>query len=1265
MMSFADCNPRVHPRSIRLVVSTLLLMWGWGYTAQAETVMPAAVVAPVVAAPAVAAPIGTTAPVAPPVGVNTAPEGGVPTGMTPSAPIATPQTGVPSNTSAEGQPQTTVAPDGNATTTLDATVQGELKVDQNTVSDSGNDQPNTDTTSSIDDTSSSQSSNNEGPIDVEAMFALAPQQLGRSSAPENFGYDIFRQATSTFAPTNNAAVGPDYMVGPGDQFVVHIWGRVNGDYPLQVGREGSVVIPQVGTIDVSGLTFGALDEYLTQQIGRVLTDFTLHVTMGQLRTIRIYVIGEVDKPGSYEVSSLTSLYQALFVAGGPTHRGSLRQIQLRRPGQTPVTSDLYNFLLKGDRSQDQALQNGDTIFVPLVGIRAGISGPIRRPATYEFSESPNLGQLIDMAGGLEPTAWLNKVQVRRIEENEWHTVLDLDLTHEKQGQARKFKLKDRDQVSIYPILPNDTQVVRLIGHVAHSGTISFQKGMTLADLFPNHYDDLLAEPYLGYGEILRIAPPLYETRLLTFNLGDVLEGRTVIPLHPMDTIRVYPASFYQTGQTLEIKGAVRHQGSFHFHDGITLLDLIHRAGDLLPNTYMDRVEISRLNPVGSVHQRRLIVLNNLQAIIDGNQNAPLLEAQDVVTIFNVDRFRPPQVVVISGEIRNPSEVAFKEGMTLFDLIQHAGGPTNDTYMGRLEISRLNPKGSENTRRLIVLSDIQPILEGTRPSPRLEPQDIVTVFSVKRFRPDQIASIVGEVRNPGEVDFKEGMTLFDLIQHAGGPTNDTYMGRLEISRLNPKGSENTRRLIVLSDIQPILEGTRPSPPLEPQDIVTLFNVNHFRPAQVVRISGEVRNPGEVNFKEGMTLFDLVQFAGGPTNDTYMGRLEISRLNPPGSLEARSLLSIPRLADLLAGKGPNPPLQPQDDVKIYNRAHFEPEASVGIQGEVLNPGNFTLMKGMRLLDLVYAAGLKRSSYLKSVELGRTWFDGTEMKHERRNIDLELVIKGDESANPLLQARDYVVVRPIPDWKEDRTVTLRGEIVFPGTYRLDDNETLAHLVERAGGFTDAAYLPGAIFSRQAVKASEESRKQELIRLQESIIAADLQQTQASSVAGNDASVLDSRMATAKMLIERLKSTPMLGRIVLQLHQDGTVEGSVRDLPMEDGDTLFVPSKPAQVAVLGEVYNPTAFMWDEDLDVGDYLALAGGNTEQANTDGIYVIKANGSVISAHSRFFGIEGYSLAPGDTVLVPQLLQEESFVSQALPWSTLMYNMAVAAKVLLGF
>ncbi len=1265
MMSFADCNPRVHPRSIRLVVSTLLLMWGWGYTAQAETVMPAAVVAPVVAAPAVAAPIGTTAPVAPPVGVNTAPEGGVPTGMTPSAPIATPQTGVPSNTSAEGQPQTTVAPDGNATTTLDATVQGELKVDQNTVSDSGNDQPNTDTTSSIDDTSSSQSSNNEGPIDVEAMFALAPQQLGRSSAPENFGYDIFRQATSTFAPTNNAAVGPDYMVGPGDQFVVHIWGRVNGDYPLQVGREGSVVIPQVGTIDVSGLTFGALDEYLTQQIGRVLTDFTLHVTMGQLRTIRIYVIGEVDKPGSYEVSSLTSLYQALFVAGGPTHRGSLRQIQLRRPGQTPVTSDLYNFLLKGDRSQDQALQNGDTIFVPLVGIRAGISGPIRRPATYEFSESPNLGQLIDMAGGLEPTAWLNKVQVRRIEENEWHTVLDLDLTHEKQGQARKFKLKDRDQVSIYPILPNDTQVVRLIGHVAHSGTISFQKGMTLADLFPNHYDDLLAEPYLGYGEILRIAPPLYETRLLTFNLGDVLEGRTVIPLHPMDTIRVYPASFYQTGQTLEIKGAVRHQGSFHFHDGITLLDLIHRAGDLLPNTYMDRVEISRLNPVGSVHQRRLIVLNNLQAIIDGNQNAPLLEAQDVVTIFNVDRFRPPQVVVISGEIRNPSEVAFKEGMTLFDLIQHAGGPTNDTYMGRLEISRLNPKGSENTRRLIVLSDIQPILEGTRPSPRLEPQDIVTVFSVKRFRPDQIASIVGEVRNPGEVDFKEGLTLFDLIQHAGGPTNDTYMGRLEISRLNPKGSENTRRLIVLSDIQPILEGTRPSPPLEPQDIVTLFNVNHFRPAQVVRISGEVRNPGEVNFKEGMTLFDLVQFAGGPTNDTYMGRLEISRLNPPGSLEARSLLSIPRLADLLAGKGPNPPLQPQDDVKIYNRAHFEPEASVGIQGEVLNPGNFTLMKGMRLLDLVYAAGLKRSSYLKSVELGRTWFDGTEMKHERRNIDLELVIKGDESANPLLQARDYVVVRPIPDWKEDRTVTLRGEIVFPGTYRLDDNETLAHLVERAGGFTDAAYLPGAIFSRQAVKASEESRKQELIRLQESIIAADLQQTQASSVAGNDASVLDSRMATAKMLIERLKSTPMLGRIVLQLHQDGTVEGSVRDLPMEDGDTLFVPSKPAQVAVLGEVYNPTAFMWDEDLDVGDYLALAGGNTEQANTDGIYVIKANGSVISAHSRFFGIEGYSLAPGDTVLVPQLLQEESFVSQALPWSTLMYNMAVAAKVLLGF
>ncbi len=268
------------------------------------------------------------------------------------------------------------------------------------------------------------------PIERSFHEEKIPQVVSREI--KQFGYDFFAAKPSTFAPIADVPVGPDYVIGPGDAFTISLWGRIEASFPVEVDRNGEITLPKVGVLKVWGLTFAQLQKFLLEQISRYYKDFQMNVTMDKLRTIRVYVVGEVQSPGNYLLSSLSTLYHALIAAGGPSKNGSMRNIQLLRNGKVVENIDLYDFFLRRDRSKDVRLQSGDTIFIPVIGSTIGISGSVKRPAIYELKEPMALKDFINLAGGVTFQGYLQKVQVERVEAHQKKIIVDFDLSPESQ-----------------------------------------------------------------------------------------------------------------------------------------------------------------------------------------------------------------------------------------------------------------------------------------------------------------------------------------------------------------------------------------------------------------------------------------------------------------------------------------------------------------------------------------------------------------------------------------------------------------------------------------------------------------------------------------------------------------------------------------------------------------------------------------------------------------------------------------------------------------
>jgi protein involved in polysaccharide export with SLBB domain len=656
------------------------------------------------------------------------------------------------------------------------------------------------------------------PFEFEAGYLVgSPERIGESfrllgiSSPysistdlKHFGLDLFQQGRTGFQPTIRLPVGPDYVVGPGDELRITVWGKVEGTWNIEIERDGTVRLPKVGVVAVGGLTFEQARNVLRTEFSRYYTGFEMNVTLGALRTMTVYVVGNARQPGAYTVSSLATMGNVLIQAGGPTKAGSMRDIQIRRGGNIVSRLDLYDFLRRGDKSGDHRLLPEDVIFIPPVGPVAAIAGSVNNPGLYELKGEKTVSELVELAGGLNTVAFRGRLQIERI--------------------------------------------------------------------------------------------------------------------------------------------------------------------------------------------------------VDSN------------------------------------------------------------------------------RQIVFESD----LEGT---------------------------------GGREVDLRAG------------------------------------------------------------DILKIFQVVQDR--RTVRVLGAVQRDGEYGFRPGMTVKDLVALSGG--------------------------------------------------TKYY-------------------------------------------TYLKDAELTRLYVTEQGPKSEKVIIDLEKALEGDPASDLPLRENDQLFVRTVPEWRVASQVTVQGELRFPGVYMVRRGEKLSSLIERAGGFTANAYLRGAVFTRESVRELQQKKLEEsIIRLERDLMAQGSARLSAAA-SPEELKAIEGELRQTKEFLERLKTVRTTGRMVLDLSPPETLSKTIYDIELENGDSLFVPENPQSLQTLGAVFNQTAFVFDKSKGLQDYVELAGGYTETADKERVFVLKVNGSAVRPESgRFFMSSRTAfrtadgsplLEPGDSIVVPEKLERIAWLRETKDITQILFQIAVAAGVVIA-
>lgn len=460
------------------------------------------------------------------------------------------------------------------------------------------------------------------PVRTDAFPELPPsefQEFVASSLGRKlpiYGYNLFDRVPTTFAPVDRIPVTDDYMIGPGDEVLIRAWGQIDLDGRLVVDRGGEVFLPKVGTLSVAGLKYQQLPEYFRTAIGRVFRNFDLTVSLGQLRSIQVFVVGQARRPGNYTVSSLSTLVNALFASGGPSGSGSMRHIQLKRNNVVVTEFDFYDLLLRGDKSKDTRLLPGDVIYIPPTGPSIAMAGSVNVPAIYELRDGTTLASAVEMAGGLATTADGQKAIVERIENHDTRRVEEFPLD----GPGLERVLKDGDVVRIFSLSPRFQNAVTLRGNVAHPGRVEWHRGMRLKDVIPNQ-DALITRDYWraansgtnsditrnspeinwDYAVIQRLNPQDLTPRLVPFNLGKlVLEGdeQNNLALEPGDIIIIFSQNdiavpLEKKSTFLRLEGEFRTAGVYRAEAGETMRHLVERAGGFTPNAYLYGAEFTR------------------------------------------------------------------------------------------------------------------------------------------------------------------------------------------------------------------------------------------------------------------------------------------------------------------------------------------------------------------------------------------------------------------------------------------------------------------------------------------------------------------------------------------------------------------------------------------------------------------------------------------------------------------------------------------------
>ena len=615
-----------------------------------------------------------------------------------------------------------------------------------------------------------------------------------------FGQQLF-STDSGYAPVSAVGVPDDYILGPGDEIFVQIWGSIDAELNLVVNRQGQVNLPKVGAVSVAGVRAGDLESVLHSKMARIFTNFELNATLGRLRSIQIYVVGQARQPGTHTVFSLSTLINALFEVGGPSNNGSMRNIQLKRNGRVVGEMDLYNFIARGDRSGDVPLQSGDVIVIPPAGPRVAVLGAFEQPAIYELKGAgSSVGEVLALGGGVSVLAKPGKALLERINPAADKPRYVEDFALDKEGLRRP--LQDGDILTLFEISPQFANVVTLRGNVENPVRAPYTAGMRVRDLIPNREALIRPDYYQRKNQLVQFEQPGKSDR----DGQDASAKTDKDPSARADSVDK-AESAAQADQTEKMDSVLRERGE----------------RNRLEEVNWDYAVIERLDR--ATLTTKLIPFNLGRALVDGDeQNNLVLEPGDVVTILSKKDLRVPQdrltrLVRVEGEVVAPGIYQVESGETLPQLLQRLGGVTRNAYLFGTEFTRESVRTQQQ-------------------------QNLDTVI---RTLESQLQADSGELLANLQND-PNAQNQF-LVQQK---IQERQLERLKTLRSNGRISlELPTARVGLSDLPPL--------PLENGDAIHVPSQPGF-----VSVVGEIYSDNAVIYRPGRTVGDVFVSAGASNN-----------------------------------------------------------------------------------------------------------------------------------------------------------------------------------------------------------------------------------------------------------------------------------------------------------------------------------------------------------------------------------------------------------------
>ena len=688
------------------------------------------------------------------------------------------------------------------------------------------------------------------------------EQDRKNGGLKPFGYDLFAGSPTTFAPVTEIPIPNDYTLGPGDVLRVQLWGKENQQLELPVSRDGTISFPQSGPQAIAGLSFDQARQQIKKLVSEQYIGVQASVTLGELRSMRVFVLGEARNAGSYTVSSLSTLTNALYVSGGIKRTGSLRKIQHKRNGQLVGELDLYDLLLAGDTSNDNRLQPGDVIFIPPVGDRVGIDGEVYRPALYELKNGTNLQELVNLAGGLTPQAYPQLVRIERNNDDFLRIIAEANLTTPKGKQAQ---VKPGDRIEVASISDITGQYVEVKGAATRPGKFAWVPGMRVSSVINNLDTDIVPVADQRYAAIVRTDPKTDEVSVLNLRLRGAVQNpgsQQDMLLEEQDRLLIFSDAGKVEGgeegrnftrqqlfspvlqrlkaqanpgapeQTIRVTGPVRYPGEYPLPASRQVADAIYVAGGLKDSASLYTAELARFGIDDEGTGKTRIQNLNLQAVMEG-QASVTLKSRDRLLIKSIPEFAQAKTIELNGEVRYPGQYTIRDDETLRDVIKRAGGLTDNAF----------PEGAVFTREKLRQLEAQRLREAEE---RLQ-GDLVGV----QLEGDDL----------GGQNAERAQQVQDLLEEV---QDSRPVGRMVI---------NLASVVESDDYQSIR--------LQDGDTLTVPII-----PQAVSVFGEVQFPTSHLHTEGLTVDEYLERSGGPTRQADEDRVYVVKADGSVMLPEKS-------------------------------------------------------------------------------------------------------------------------------------------------------------------------------------------------------------------------------------------------------------------------------------------------------------------------------------------------------------------------------------------